>query len=182
MNNNVLSISEDDFYITQGTKGKILVTQIPGISFILFHADAGKCQHCEIVIPQFKQLARSELMTGCKFYLCNLSRNQNLIRMSAQTIAPFEYVPYMLLYFDGRPIARYDSDDGEFDINDCAEFLQEMIKRLQSKKNFIQSKNFKFDDEIKRYGGIPFNIVCDEDKGVCYVKADDLYGKQGQRK
>jgi hypothetical protein len=178
MSNNVLNLSEEDFFIAQDNKGKKLVTQVPGISFVLFHANAGMCPNCDNVVPQFKALSRNELMTGCRFLLCNLSRNPQLIAMASKTIAPFEYVPYMMLYYDGRPIARYDNDDGEFDINDCAEFLQEMIKRLQSKKNFIQSKNLRFDDDVKKYGGIPFNIFCDEDKGICYIEAESLYGKR----
>jgi hypothetical protein len=177
MSNLVANLSTDDFMLSQSSKGgKILCTEIPGISFVLFHAD--RCHNCENVIPYFKQMSRSELLTGCKFALCNLARNPALIKMSSQTVAPFEYVPYMMLYYDGRPIARYETDDDEdFNPQDCLEFLQEMIKRLQSKKHFIQNKNFKFDDDVKKFGGIPFNLVCDEDKGVCYFEADALYGK-----
>ena len=178
---NILNITSDDVALVQGKSGLLLSSGIEGISFVLFHADPGMCGNCDVVVPQIKQLSRHPTMNSCKFALCNLSRNSSIIKMARKTVTPFEYVPYMMLYYDGIPIARYDPDDGNFDINDCAEFLKDMIVRLQSKKNFIQTKNFKFDDDIKKFGGIPFNLICDEDKGVCYFKADDLYGKNGKK-
>jgi len=27
------------------------------------------------------------------------------------------------------------------------------------------------------YGGLPYNVVCDDDKGVCYFTTKDVYTK-----
>mgnify|MGYP003339191508 CR=1 FL=1 len=111
----VSQLTVDNFMLVDGKKSKILCTEIPGISFVLFHADG--CTNCENIIPYFKQLARSDMLTGCKFLSCNLARNPMLIKMSNKTSVPFEYVPYMMLYYDGTPIARYDPDeDSDFDL------------------------------------------------------------------
>jgi hypothetical protein len=167
---NVIFLTADDFYVDKGTKGPIMCNNISGICFVLFHANPGQCAGCDETVPEFKKV--SQIINNCKFGLCNISRNQQVLRLSGKTIAPIEYVPYMLLYYNGRPIARYDGEERGY--QDLAEFVQEMAARLQSKKNFIENKGYKFDSDIAIYGGIPFNVVCDEDKGVCYLTSAEV--------
>jgi hypothetical protein len=175
--NNLIHLESDDFYTADGTKGKVLCCNVEGICIVIFHADGGKCSHCDDAIPEFKKAAR--MLGSVKFGLCNLNRNPDIIRLSKTTIAPLEYVPYVILYVNGRPFLRYEGDRTAEDI---AEFLQEVMARLQTKKQFIENKTYKIESEIPPYTiGIPFNVVCDEDKGVCYLSYADAF-KKGQKK
>lgn len=173
--NNQIYLTADDFHIENGNKGKLLcISEIPGLCFVMYHADVGKCTYCDETMPHFKAAAR--MVPSCKFGFCNLSRNPAIIKLGASTITPFEAVPTLMVYFNGRPLARYE---GERSSTDLAEFIQEMIMRLQAKKNFIENKNFKMateDDSIIPGVGRAYNVVCDEEKGVCYLKASEVYG------
>jgi hypothetical protein len=175
--NNLLHLETDDFYLSDGAKGKILCLSVQGICLVLFHANPERCLHCEEAIPEFKKVSR--MFSGCKFGLANLNKFPEIIRMSKLTISPLEYVPYMILYVNGRPFLRYE---GERTAQDLSEFLQEVMVRLESKKQFIESKNYKVESEIPAYSiAIPFNMVCDEDKGVCYLTYGEIYKKAGQK-
>ena len=170
---NLLHLTTDDFFIAKGAKGQILCSEVQGLCLVLFHAENGSCHHCDEAIPEFKKVART--IPSVKFGLTNLSRNPGLIEMSSKTVAPFEYVPYIILYYDGKPLARYE---GERSSNDFGEFVQEMAMRIQAtKKNFV-NKPMKMESEVPVYGGIPFNIVCDEDRGICYLTASQVYGNK----
>jgi thiol-disulfide isomerase/thioredoxin len=173
-NPNLLYLNSNDFYITEGSKGKVLCNYLKDLTFVLFHADADKCPHCEELIPEFKKLPH--FIQSCKFALVNLNKNQDIIAKSNQTIAPVTYVPYMILYVNGRPFLRYE---GNRTLKDLVEFINEVIQRIKSKSNFVESKNSaKLEDAPSQYTyGIPYDIVCDEDKGICYVKYGDAYKK-----
>jgi len=176
--NNLIYLSSDEFFLVDATKGgKIMCCDTEGICLVLFHAEPGKCSHCEEAIPEFKKASR--MISSVKFGLCNLNQNQDVIKLSKASIAPLEYVPYIILYVNSRPFLRYD---GERNAQEIAEFLQEVMMRLQTKKQFIENKNYKIESEIPAYTiGIPFNVVCDEDKGVCYLSYNDVYKKAGKK-
>ena len=102
--------------------------------------------------------------------------------MFADALTIFEVVPTLIVYFNGRPLARYE---GERTSVDFAEFIQEMIMRLQEKKNFINNRNFKLatEDEATIPGiGKAYNVVCDEESGKCYLKANEVYGQSAMGK
>ncbi len=172
---NIIYLTSDDFHIQNGNKGKLLcLSDIPGLCFVMYHVDAGNCSYCEDSLPHFK--AASRMVPSCTFGLCNLSRNPNIIKLSNATITPFEAVPTFIVYFNGRPLARYEGDRTNVDF---AEFVQEMLIRLQEKKQFINNKNFKMatEDEATIPGiGKAYNVVCDEESGKCYLKAAEVYG------
>ena len=174
--NNLFFLTEDDFYIDQGQKGPILACNYEGFCMVLFHADAGRCKHCEETIPEFKKIASK--FGQCGFGLCNLNKFPGVVTMSKQTIAPFKYVPYIVFYVNGRPFARYE---GERNASDMAEFLKEIITLLQPKRSFIEQKKFKVEGDATPVfpgGGIPYNLICDEDKGVCYLTNSEVLGKR----
>jgi hypothetical protein len=72
--------------------------------------------------------------------------------------------------------------EGEKSATEIAEFIQEVMNRVQSTKTFVDKKGFKMESEQPVYGGVPYNVVCDDDKGVCYFTTNDVYGKDGLRK
>lgn len=172
---NTIYLTSDDYSVQSGNKGKLLcLNEVPGLCFVMYHVDSGKCTYCEDTLPHFK--AASRMVPSCMFGLCNLSRNPNIIKLANSTITPFEAVPTLIVYFNGRPLARYE---GERTAVDFAEFIQEMMMRLQEKKNFINNRNFKLatEDEATIPGiGKAYNVVCDEESGKCYLKAAEVYG------
>lgn len=173
--NNMLFLQSKDFFVDEGTKGKVLCNNQKGICLVLFHADAQQCAHCEETIPEFKKLPYR--MASIKFGLCNVSKNRETVEMSAQTIAPITYVPYIILYVQGRPLMRYD---GERTVDKILEFLTDVTNRLQTNKTFFENKGqMKVESEIPAYTiGIPANLVCDAERGVCYLSYGDAYNKK----
>jgi hypothetical protein len=116
---------------------------------------------------------------GAKFGLCNIMQNQELIKMANKTIAPIVGVPYMVLYVNTRPFLQFDDDDKS--LENMAQFMNAMISRLNTQKKFIEGKGMKIESEIPKYTtGIPFNIVCDEEKGMCYLNYEDAYKGKGK--
>lgn len=171
--NNLIYPRSQDFFVDEGTKGKVLCNNTKGLCLILFHADASQCAHCEEAIPEFKKLPFR--MAGVKFGLCNVNKNREVLQLAEQTIAPITYVPFIILYVNGRPTMRYD---GERTLQKMLDFLNDVLNRLQSNKAFYENKNIKMESDIPAYTiAIPANIVCDKERGVCYLEYNDAYKK-----
>ena len=177
--NNLFYLGSRDFSVDEAPKGKVLVNNQKGIMFCLFHADMNKCQYCMEAIPELKKLSLK--MPGVKFGLCNLNRDQDVYYMSTQTIAPIERVPYMILYVQGRPLMSYD---GEKRADAMMNFLGDVVSRLNNKKDFFEQKNYKMQSSVPTYSKSPqFNVICDDELGICYVDTDDAYNsKAAQRR
>ncbi len=160
MSNNFYYLSHEDFYIDpNGMKGPVLCNTTEGICVVLFHAEQGRCTHCEEAIPEFKKLPR--MFPSVIFGMCNLNKYPKVYSMSKETIVPFKYVPYIILYYNGRPFMRYE---GEKTATEMAEFVQEVMQRIHSTKTFVDKKGFKVESEQPVYGGIPFNVVIHSNK------------------
>lgn len=171
----LLFLSSEDFHVARGTKGNILCTGIAGFSLILFYST--QCEHCRTLIPIFKQMPGT--IGGCQFGMINVSNNKKCVRMSRETIAPITYVPYVVLYVNGKPFMRYQ---GPHDPNEIRRFVIEVSQKIQTKQKFA-SENVK---EDARGGGIPAYTIghplYGPDDKVCYLDFDDAYGndkKQG---
>ena len=137
----LLFLSSDDFSVAKGSKGNILCHSIPGFSLILFYST--QCTHCQQLIPIFKRLPGT--IGGCQFGMINVSSNKQCVRMSKNTIAPISYVPYIVLYIQGKPFMRYN---GPHDSNEIRRFVIEVANKVQSKQKF-SPENVK--DNKKRY-------------------------------
>lgn len=166
----LLFLSSDDFSIAKGTKGNILCTSIPGFSLILFYST--QCQHCQTLIPIFKKLPGS--IGGCQFGMINVSSNKSCVRWSKDTIAPITYVPYIILYINGRPFMKYQ---GPHDADEIRRFVLAIAEKIQSKQKF-SSEVVKEDPR----GGIPEYTIghplYGPDENVCYLVMDEAYGKE----
>jgi thioredoxin-like negative regulator of GroEL len=123
---NLQFLRSQDFYLDEGTKGKVMCNNTKGFCLVLFHADSSRCTHCEECIPEFKKLPYK--MGGVKFALVNVNRERDVVQMSGVTISPITYVPYIVLYINGRPTFRYD---GERTTEKMLEFLNDVISSLQ---------------------------------------------------
>lgn len=162
----LLFLSTDDFSVAKGNKGNILCHGIPGFSLILFYST--QCTYCQTLIPIFKRLPGT--IGGCQFGMINVSANKQCVKMSKDTIAPIAYVPYIVLYIQGKPFMRYN---GPHDGEEIRRFVIEVANKVQSKQKFSSETVKDNKKTIPEYTiGIP---LCGED-GVCYLDFDDAYG------
>ena len=165
----LLFLNSDDFSIAKGTKGNIMCNSIQGFSLILFYST--QCQHCQTLIPIFKKLPGT--IGGCQFGMVNVSSNKACVRMSKETVAPITYVPYIILYINGRPFMRYQ---GPHDSGEIRRFVLAVAEKVQSKQKFSS-------DVVKEdpRGNIPSYTIghplCGVDDKVCYLEFTDAYGK-----
>lgn len=164
----LLFLSSDDFTITKGAKGDVMSHSIGGFSLILFYST--QCGHCKTILPIFKQLPGT--IGGCQFGMINVSTNKKCVYMSRKTIAPIKYVPYIVLYINGKPFMRYN---GPYDLNELRRFVIEVANKVKNKQRFSNGRVKEEDSGIPSYTiGIPTSKV----KKVCYLDFDEAYEKK----
>jgi hypothetical protein len=97
--------------------------------------------------------------------------------MSQQTIAPITHVPFFVLYINGKPAMSYN---GGQTAKEMATFLGQILSEFQTSRPFSETP-LKIEKDIvsqKQTGyGIAYNLVCDNDKGVCYLSSEVAYKK-----
>ncbi len=189
---NIIYLNSDDFFVDQSANGKVLCNYQKGMCFALFYST--NCKFCDTLIPEFKKLPM--IFPGSKFAMVNLNRFPDIIKKSMDTIAPIEAVPFIMLYKEGRPYIQYE--EGRT-LKDMVDFLKEVLARVNNQRSFVPSEmshaNMAPNYQQQPAGapqaqasnleqgpsvGIPYNIVCDEEKGVCYLTFNDLYPSMGQ--
>ena len=169
--NNIIRLRTEDFTIEQGSRGAILGTQIKGLSVAMFWSPG--CRICAQLEPQFRQLP--QLFKNVKFLLLNINENKNIIELSKQTIAPIEFVPYIVFYVNGRPFLQYDD---ELVFEKLISFIRYTIKLVETKKSFVD-KGVKIESDIPKYTiAKPYAEFKCNDEGFCYLTYGDAYGKK----
>lgn len=160
-------LEDKNFYLSKGQGGKVLLsTNVEGVSFVFFFST--KCPNCSPGLDIFRRL--KDKFTSIKFCVININENPSVIQKSAQSCTPIEYVPYLILYYNGKPFLRYD---GDIVLDHLVKFLVEVMKRIESKVKF--SKGGSEESEVPGYTeGTPYNVVCNQNK--CYIKWDKAYG------
>ena len=165
----LLFLAKDDFKQTSGNRGTLMCTEISGFSLILFYST--QCTFCQNMIPVFKNLPGS--LSGCQFGMINVSKNKDIVKLSRETIAPITYVPYIILYHNGKPYMRYD---GPCDLKSIQDFIVEVANSIQSRQSFTTDKK-----DIEKEKFIPAYTVGVPKPGgrddVCYLEYDDAYVK-----
>lgn len=170
MNTTIHYLKTSDFFIAEGKKGKVLCTHLKDVSFVMFYSK--ECVYCNEIFPVFKNL--SQQIPNCSFAVLNISVNPDVVFASQKTIAKIDSVPYLVLYVNGRPFVRYT---GSRRFEDIGKFIIEILKRVQSKKNFMDMKYEVMETELPKIAGaIPFNIVCEND--TCYLTFGEAYRKK----
>ena len=174
----LLFLTSDDFSIQKHGKGNVMCHGIPGFSLILFYST--HCVHCQTLIPIFKKLPGT--LGGCQFGMINVSTNKHCVLMSNNTIAPITYVPYIILYDNGRPYMVYK---GPYDAEEIRRFIIEIANNLQKKQAFVNSnkqeqKGAKRKKQIPDYTvGIP--VYGKGNDNVCYLDFNRAYIQDKQR-
>ena len=164
----LLFLNTENFNISKGERGSLLCNGIEGFSLILFYST--QCDYCHQVLPLFKQLPK--YIQGCKFGILNVSKNNKLVAMSKDTIAPLEYVPYIILYTHGKPFMRYE---GNPDIESIKNFILDVQKNLKHKEQFAKTQQ---KPSIKK--SIPAYTIGNPisgNKNRCYLDFKKAYKK-----
>ena len=170
MNTTIHFLKGADFHIAEGKKGQVLCNNLKDVSFVMFYSK--ECVYCNDVFPVFKRL--SQQIPTCTFAVLNVSVNPEVVYASQKTISKIDSVPYLVVYVNGRPIVRYT---GSKTYEEIGRFVVELLKRVQTKKNFMDTRYEIVEDEIPRIcGNIPFNVVCSE--GMCYLTMKEMFGKK----
>jgi thiol-disulfide isomerase/thioredoxin len=160
----LLFLNSDDFNIQQGTKGNIMCHNVRGFSLILFYST--HCIHCQGLIPIFKKLPGT--IGGCQFGMVNISTNRPCVKMSESTIAPITYVPYIVLYVDGRPFMVYK---GPYNSEEICRFVIEVANNIQKKQQFSKERVKDSPNNIPEYClGKPIG-----GEKVCYLDFNNAY-------
>lgn len=190
----LLYLSDNDFHIQKGQKGAILCNSIKGFSLVMYFST--RCQHCHHLIPLYKQLPGT--IGGCQFALVNISNSMQIIQMAKQTIVPIKYVPCIILYYNGIPLAEYKGDKTQQGfLDNIRQFIVNIATQVQKRQQFANEErsrggNKKIGAEYDYLKGIGVP-VCDGDKcylafdneggyhnntidKVCYVKVDNTVG------
>jgi len=165
----LLFLTQDDFLITDSSKGPVLSNSLKGFSLVLFYST--QCQYCKELIPIFKNLPGTT--GGCQFGMINVTTNKNIVSISKNTITPLTYVPYIVLYVNGKPFMAYQ---GPSDENEIRNFVIQVAQKLQKKQQFTQETQQRIVTKQKRAipeytVGIPKN--CDD--GVCYLTDAEIW-------
>ena len=129
MNSGLLFLNKQDFNLSQGKNGMLLTNNIPGVSLLLFYSP--RCPNSNAFLPIFKKLPTT--INGCSFAIVNLTKNRELIGMSQRSISPIEYVPFIIMYVNGKPYMIYNGPHREEAITsfvvEVANKLPKTIKR-----------------------------------------------------
>jgi hypothetical protein len=105
INDMLLFLRPHDYFVNNY---KELCTKLPGYSFVFF--TSVDCEFCKDVEPAFFKLA--ETIEGCVFAIMSVDGpGRAIVEMAARTRTPFNYVPYLILYESGRPIAQFAHDE-----------------------------------------------------------------------
>jgi len=169
----LLFLCNDDFQLAKGSKGNILCSSIPGYSLILFYSP--QCKYCQTILPVFRSLPGS--IGGCQFGMVNVSINKQCIRMSKDTIAPITYVPYIVLYINGRPFMKYQ---GPPTADEMKRFILEVAQKMESKQKFSTEQQSQI-QENQREVNIPAYTIghplfgCDEEGNCTYLPFNEAY-------
>lgn len=153
-----------------------LCNNLRGYSFVFF--TSARCSYCKDVYPAFVRL--SETIQGCVFGVMNVEQNNNaVVQISKRSKTPLEYVPYIILYANGRPLSQYvhDENNPQANLERMKTFLVQQTTRKQTADGATSAVAAAV---IPPYSiGIPKNRASSAKlKKVCYLSYDTAYEKK----
>jgi hypothetical protein len=102
--------------------------------------------------------------------------------MSQTTIAPIKYVPFVVLYVNGKPFMIYK---GPHDEGEIRKFVVEIANNIQKRQQFSKREDVPQGGGGQEAGNVPEKIpeyclgkpICGNDK-VCYLEFNTAYNKK----
>ena len=165
----LLFLTANDFNVTTTNKNKrIMEVNIPGFSLIMFYSP--NCDHCKNLLPMFRTLPGT--LSGCQFGIININKNKKVINQSRGTITELKVVPYIIMYYKGKPYMRYD---GPQDISEIIHFVKSVSETISRQ---VDSKPPK--EETNEGYIIPEYCIARPTKGgdnenICYLNFTEAY-------
>lgn len=163
----LILLSSEDFSVQRGTKGNILCTGITNLSLVLFYST--NCVHCQNFLPIFKKLPST--INGCIFGVCNLSANKQVVEMAKNTISKINFVPFILIFHNGKPYMSYNGPPSEAEIK---KFIIDVSNNIRQKPQFSKDKVKTEPNLVPAYTvGIP--VTGDKNNNVCWLTFESAY-------
>ena len=166
--NGLLYLTSDDFKIVQHNTKNYLCHRINGFSLILFYST--HCDHCNEFIPIFKQLVGS--IAGCQFGMMNVMKNKECVIKSKNTITPLEYVPFIVLYTDGKPYMKYS---GPPNVNEIKHFVVDVANKFINKNKIVDSEKIKTNERSIPEYSYATPLYGDKKSRVCWLNMEEAY-------
>ena len=154
----LFNLSSQDFRQERTAQGSILGITLSGITVVLYYS-ARNSPPCMQFLPYYQQLPGT--IPGCQFAAVDVGRERAVVRMADGTPFPINFVPYIILYVNGRPYRPYG---GKRSIRELQQFIVTSIQALQqqyqsSPRNQTMHANQQHRVK-KRYPlGIPYNLI-----------------------
>ena len=170
----LLHLTADDFTKITNAKGNVILEHnISGFSLILFYSN--NCTHCKRFIPIFKSLPGN--VSGWQFGLLNINKNKRVVKLSAGTITPITFVPYIIMYYNGKPYMRYD---GPQEMAEVKDFVKSVSDSIIKQINANRKEDTGEQDEEKDQNCIPEYCIARPTKGgvtenICYLNFSEAY-------
>jgi thiol-disulfide isomerase/thioredoxin len=152
---------------TQGSTGGTqydLDQKLPGLSMVLYYSKS--CKFCKDLQPEFLKL--NTKVQGVNFALANVSAdNMKIQQMSEASRTPIRYVPYIVIYVNGKYYMEYR---GRKDLESMARAIYEISNKIQTGQDFAKGKVCSNPAGQTAY--------CEDgvdDDDVCYLTYDEAY-------
>ena len=126
----VQNLTSQNFQVV-GRSRQTLNINLDGYVLVFFKMDG--CTGCAAFEPQFYQLANAE--RGINYAVANLSSNREIIAMSRTTSTSIQTVPYIVLYVNGSPFAKYN---GKKNVQALRSFIKKALSQAPaSQSSFV---------------------------------------------
>lgn len=118
-------LNKEDVQLARNSSGReVLRHNIKGYSLILFYSP--RAETCVEYFQVFKQIPK--IFSGCQIGLFNVEKDRQTMEMYKRM---FEYVPFIVLYYDGIPFQQYD---GPADDKTICDFIIEIANSNRQKQ------------------------------------------------
>jgi thiol-disulfide isomerase/thioredoxin len=164
----IVYLKPENFYVTEKNE---LANNLPQFSLVFF--TSATCHYCRGVLPAFAAAATK--VAGCVFAIMDVDQNEmRVVKQSEKTTLPIAYVPLIIMYVNGIPIAVFDPDEDHPEANVA------LLKRFVVTTANAARAGLKLRDLNDRNGQ---QKVCETSIGmalcgkgpICYLKTCDAY-------
>ncbi len=123
------NLTSQNFHVMQGTPSTLALA-LGNKVFVFFKSP--KCNGCESLAPIFSKLARVD--NRLTFASIDVTKNNEVIKLSQNTSTPITTVPCLILYNDGIPYARFRGQRNE---SSLISFLNTTLSQLDVPQSFV---------------------------------------------
>ncbi len=89
-----------------GRQTKTMAIKIPDPMLVLFKMV--DCPNCKVVEPIFVQLSKEKDVPRIRYGIADVGQQKDIVAISRGTTTPLQAVPTLILYANGRPLAKFN--------------------------------------------------------------------------